>query len=271
MKFDMTRAWNDAVAMVSGNREVLLIVAGVFFFLPGLTSGLMLPEMAQPTGDSGPEALAYMTEMLNEAAPVLILTGLVQAAGLIALLTLLNDNARPTVGEAIRAGVIGLLPYIGTQLLMILGLGIPLGGLAALAGVSGSTGLVAIVVLVALVALLYVLIKTSLISPVIAIEKRYNPLAVLARSWSLTRGNSLRLFLFYLLLGIAYFVIAMLVGGILGLVIAMMGTGTAATVANGVVSGLLAAAVSILMVGLLAAIHRQLAGPGAESTAKTFD
>ena len=34
MKFDMSEAWRDAVAMMTANREVLLIVAGIFFLLP---------------------------------------------------------------------------------------------------------------------------------------------------------------------------------------------------------------------------------------------
>ena len=36
MKLEMNRAWNDAVRLVRRSREVVLIVAGVFFFLPYL-------------------------------------------------------------------------------------------------------------------------------------------------------------------------------------------------------------------------------------------
>ena len=34
MKFDMSAAWNEATRLMAANRDVLLIVAGVFFFLP---------------------------------------------------------------------------------------------------------------------------------------------------------------------------------------------------------------------------------------------
>ena len=32
MKFDMSAAWNEATRLMAANRDVLLIVAGVFFF-----------------------------------------------------------------------------------------------------------------------------------------------------------------------------------------------------------------------------------------------
>ena len=34
MKFDMGAAWNEAMRLISGNLQVIAIVAGVFFFLP---------------------------------------------------------------------------------------------------------------------------------------------------------------------------------------------------------------------------------------------
>ena len=41
MKFDGNRAWNDAVRAVSANREVLLVLAGVFYciHLPHIGEG----------------------------------------------------------------------------------------------------------------------------------------------------------------------------------------------------------------------------------------
>ena len=38
MKFDMNAAWREATGMIAANREVLMIVAGVFFLLPSLAS-----------------------------------------------------------------------------------------------------------------------------------------------------------------------------------------------------------------------------------------
>ena len=47
MKFDMSQAWRDATAMLSGNREVLLVVAGLFFLLPGIALALALGDVQQ--------------------------------------------------------------------------------------------------------------------------------------------------------------------------------------------------------------------------------
>ena len=44
MKFDSNRAWREASAAASANREVLVAVAGVFFLLPGLASVLFLSD-----------------------------------------------------------------------------------------------------------------------------------------------------------------------------------------------------------------------------------
>ena len=49
MKLDMGRAWSDAIALLRGNQQVILIVAGVFFFLPNLALALLMPRSGQST------------------------------------------------------------------------------------------------------------------------------------------------------------------------------------------------------------------------------
>ena len=56
-KLDMGRAWNEAVALISANRDMVLIVAGVFFLLPNLMLSMLAPGAAQPpTMPEGTEA-----------------------------------------------------------------------------------------------------------------------------------------------------------------------------------------------------------------------
>ena len=129
----------------------------------------------------------------------------------LALLALLRDHSRPTVGEALRRGLVGLLPgdrrlhaagrsALGSSLAVVLvadrraGRRPVAGGADRRAHRRGRS-------------LIYVLVKLSLSLPVIAIDKVHNPFTALARSWRLTKGNSFRLFLFYLLLFIVYLVI----------------------------------------------------------------
>ena len=44
MKFSMSAAWNDAIALMQRNKDVLAIVAGVFFLLPGLVITVIFAE-----------------------------------------------------------------------------------------------------------------------------------------------------------------------------------------------------------------------------------
>ena len=47
MKFSMSEAWRDATAMMSANREVLLIVAAIFFLLPSLVMAIAMPNLQE--------------------------------------------------------------------------------------------------------------------------------------------------------------------------------------------------------------------------------
>ena len=47
MQFNMSEAWRDATAMITGNREVLLVVAGIFFLLPSLVIAFVTPALQE--------------------------------------------------------------------------------------------------------------------------------------------------------------------------------------------------------------------------------
>jgi len=98
-----------------------------------------------------------------------------------------------------------------------------------------------------------------------------NPISILKRSWALTKGNSLRLFLFYFLLAIAYIVIAGVIGLILGLGLNLLGDGIAYKIADGTVEGLMSSAGTLIFAAILAAVHRQLAGPSTGNLSETFE
>ncbi len=276
MKFDMTRAWNDAMALLGSNREVVLVVSGVFFFLPYLAVMLVLPDAAQELEyviAQNPEDPQVVWEaMLGFYASywwIFVLLGFLQAAGSIALLALLTDRARPTVGEALRTGAIGLLPYIGVQILQALVLALLLGVPLGIGLLLGAPAIGVLLMPVGLVAMIYVMVKFSLSLPCIAIDKIMNPVTVLARSWRLTKGNSLRLFGFYCLLVLVAFVASMLIGivaGVLGLI-----DGTIGIVLSGIINAGLNMVVVLVMLAVLAAIHAQFSGPSSAAMQETFE
>jgi hypothetical protein len=279
MKFDSNRAWREASAAASANREVLVAVAGVFFLLPGLASVLFLSDFqADMMANFGnPDAAERIMEGMT--GPVVgfgLISFLLQAIGYLAMLALLTDRTRPTVGEAIGAAIKALPVVIGAVLLFFGGYMLAIVVLAVLAGVLAQVaGLGAVAVLMGLGLIggvVYAGVRLSLVLPVIVIDRVHNPVAALARSWRLTRGNSMRLLAFYLLLGLAYLVIVMVVGMMsMTLATLVAGQGKVSMLIGGLVTGVVGAAASALFTAILAAIHRQLAGPSAEAIGATFD
>ena len=121
MKFSMSEAWRDATAMMSANREVLLILAGIFFLLPSLVMALAMPGLQEAMLADPENAQARMLELYTGFWWLLLLVVLAQIVGYLALLALLRDTSRPTVGEALKAGIAGLLPAIGFYVIVCVG------------------------------------------------------------------------------------------------------------------------------------------------------
>lgn len=283
MKFDGNRAWNDAVRAVSANREVLLVLAGVFFFLPGLIAALFLAEYQTEMAASvaavvaaprNPAALQQMMRAYGSVAPYVIALLLVQSVGYMAMLALLTDQRRPTVREAMAIGARSIPALIGAVVIFSLGyvvaslpLGLILVGcIAALGQQIGA----AIGIAIDMVALVVVVTRLSLTLPVIVIEGLHRPFAALQRSWRMTGGATLRLLAFYVMLAVAYMVITIAFSALLNLVSAVMGTGESFVLLSGAISGVIGALTSIVLTAILAAVHRQLAGPSIGAISETF-
>lgn len=267
MKFDSNQAWKRAAAGVSANKEALFALAGVFFLLPGLAVSLFFPG-PQATGDMAPDKLAeLLSEHYASIMPVMIPMILFQAVGTLAMLTLLTDRTRPTVGEALKQGGRGIVPYILSQLILALAIalfGSIIVGLTSLAG-AGAVGLIFVAGLA-----LFAAVRTSLTSPVIVIERQTNPIAALKRSWNLTEGNFLRLLAFFALVAIAFLIIMMIAGLIAGIAFSMLFGEHTSMVLMTVISSAISAIMALYFVAIIAAIHTQLAGSPAGGQASAL-
>ena len=124
--------------------------------------------------------------------------------------------------------------------------------------------------MIAAVVFCYLFTKLMLTPAVIAIERQANPLTALGRSWQLTKGNSVRIFLFVFLLFLAVGVVGGVISMVVGLFLALGGAQTA-LIGQAVISGLINAVFYVIFLGVLAAIYRQLAGPSTEAVRETFD
>ena len=270
MKFDSNLAWKEASSGISANREVLLALAGVFFLLPGLALALFYPQ-PEPAADLDQKAMiALVSEYYASILPIMLPMLLFQAVGTLGLLTLLRDKSRPTVGQALKQGVKGILPYILAQIVLGLGVGL-IGGLvlaiAAATGIAavGAAGFILVFAIAAFAA-----VRTSLSGPVIAVEGERNPVAALKRSWQLTHGNGGRIALFYMLVVIAFLVVITIVSAIVGIVVSLLAGAETLRVVGAVLSSTLNAVMALYFVAIIAAVHRQLAGPPAKVVNASF-
>ena len=272
MTFDMNRTWDEALALMRANFQLLAVIAGVFLLLPTVMFYLGFPEVLvtpEPGQLSNDEALAVLARVF----PVIVLMILVQMVGYLAMIALIGGS-RPTVGEAI-ASAVKALPTLLATFVTILAVAM-LGGVAlsialalmvvALSLVLGEGAVIGLTVLLYIVLLgvmFYLYARIAPLLPVIAIERARGFVAPLKRAWKLTQGAGRRLFAFFALLFGAYIVISMVAGILLqalGLLTPDAPTGGGGVLAFALVASVIGALLAMLMSGILVSIHRQLAG-----------
>lgn len=266
--FDSNRAWTAASGALRANREVVLAVAGVFFLLPALVIALLYPQPEPIPGADQAAMMAQAEAYYRQTWPIALPLAALQAAGTLGLLTLLTDRARPTVGEAIRAGLGALLPYLASQI--ILGMALAMLFLI-LAGVAAGLGLPWLAAVFAVLIGAPVMTRFALTAPVVAIERWRNPLAALRRAWQLSAGNTWRLLAFFGLILLAFLIIMSVITGLTGIVLALLLPAPAVVIAKALISSAIGAGLVVILVACLAASHAQLAGEGPDHIGAAFD
>ena len=280
MKFDMGAAWNEGMAKFRGNFSLLAVLGGVFFFVPSVLMFVAMPDlmsMMMTPGASPEDAERALSGVGAEFFAIYALVILASFVGYSAMLALVGDNRRLSVGESIVVGFKALLPLIGVLLVimivymlaaLVFGLiiGLVVAGLAQVsAGLSAAVIFVLVIGLI--VVALWLMTRLSLVMPVIVLDRIANPLKALARSWRLTAPQQGRLLAFYALLFIAYLVVALVLFMIMGLIVAAFGAPTAMGFLNGIVGALFA----MIFSGILVAVYNQLVVTGKEGLEQTFE
>jgi len=276
MKFDMNRAWAEALALFKANRDVIAGVAGVFFLLPGFAAAILfadlidqagqdfaaISEIVRNSGDAADIVNGFTTAMRD----VLLLSGailLVSLFGISTLLGLFNDRERPTLGAALGLAAKGMPSLVAAMVLFLVGyllgaivLGLVADGFTLMLGTPAIGGVLTILFLGFT---FYAATRLSMTLPVIVLERRLNPIAAFVGSWKLTTGKALSLFGFYALLTLAYLAITLVLGRmILPGLREVLGGGTVGITTVNLIGGLAEALVASLFACLVAAIHRQL-------------
>jgi hypothetical protein len=272
LKLDTNLAWQTAHAAIKGNREAMLAIAGVFFFLPSLAFVLLYPEPPVAQQAMTPEqAWAFFEQFYRESLPFTLAMSLAQTVGAMAILRLFAGAQRPTVGDAIVKGAVDAAAFLAAVFAasVLASLGASL--IVAAFALTGLKALAGIAVAVLAAAAFYLFFRLILIMPAIAVEGLRNPLASFRRSWALTRGNAARIALFLVLLMLAYAVVTAVASAVFGLGLALILGAAGAKIAVGIVTSALGAIFVLYVFAALAAIHRQLAGPSPSDLRRTFD
>ena len=258
-RFDSNRAWLDASGIVSANRDTLIALAGVFVVLPAFALAVLNPPPEPPKGADMNAVLELLGAYFRQAWPGYLLVGLINTIGTMAMLALFGHASRPTVGQAIKQGLItapvAILVQIIQGFLITGAIMLP----ATLLGLSGSQGIAALGILIGIGLAIYLAVRLCLSNAVIAIDGLRNPIAALQRSLLLTKANAGRLLIFFVLLVLAFVISVQLLQIVIGLLAEMLAGGEAAVMISALTGAILSAAMTVYLLAATAASHRQLA------------
>lgn len=257
MKFDSNLAWSQATAAMAAHRELLLALAGVFFFLPSFALIMLVKQPHVPTNARPEQVMAVLEPFASSVAPWIIFGSIVQWLGQLTLIELFGGRGRSTVGQALRNAVSLMATYIIVQLITSFAIGLVF--LLALALGSLIHQLVGLALALYVVCQAYAYFITA--GAVIVLEDKLNPITALTRAIVAARSSGFRIgnFLFLLLIA-ALFVLSVL-AIILGILATLtMGEGRAAEIVTGFASSAASAFVLTYFAAIIVAIYRQLAG-----------
>lgn len=226
MALSISRAWDETRDIVRRDGKLTIIIVAALVLLP-----TALANLVSPTVPGEPAREVDTGRSLLE-----LLMGLIMQVGALAT-TAVALRPGMSVGEAITTGLRKVLPALGAILLFILpffflvvlAIGVTAGPedpaqLQARIAAGEIDGTLLTVVFVALLLFIFLAIRFTLMAPV-AISESDNPVAILKRSWALTRGHFWRLFGYIAILAIGAMLVMAAVSFVLGgVIIAVLGT-----------------------------------------------
>ncbi len=269
-KLDMGRAWSQATGLIGTNRDLVMVLAGIFLFIPLFVFALALLSSAVDFGGAGAEPdPERIREQINAVLIAnwwaLLLAAVGQLCGGIAIIALLGDRSRPTVSEVLKMVPRLILPVFGAQVLVALatqGFAIIFGLLPE--GVAAAGNLLTFPIS------LYLTVKFCLVIAAIVLGHQSNPVAAMRESWRVTKANSLRLLGFFALLVVLAAVIGLIATLIVGLLLSALGE-HAETIGNAAFIALLMTVFYTVSFALTVSIYRQLSDPAPERDVDLFE
>lgn len=237
--FDASRAWTDAMALLKGQREILLTITGFFIMLPALLLNALRPFVASGKGETWTAEIAAWTQA---NFLWIVLVAVLAALGRLAMLILLVEPGRPTVGEALAAGI-RLLPMFIVMDVLI--------GLMLLGGS-----------LFFIVPAFYIFGRTFLAEAGFVAIRARGPIAGLTAGFEASHRNGWRIFLMAAIIYVAGVILTAAIGSVVGVLGALAGGTGLDRFLAAFVEAVCGAGVSLLMVLVAVAAWRQLGEQG---------
>lgn len=232
MRLSFSGVFADAGTLWGANREMLLAMAGTFFFLPVLAFNLFIP-MPNVEGLSDETLLRTVVQWYAANGLWVALSAAAQFFGGAAILKLLLDTKRPTVAQAI-AGVVPLIPAL---LIAALASGLLIGGGFLLFFVPG----------------MYAFGRCYLVWSVIIAEREHGLVDGLVEGIRRTHGLGWRLFALGMTVVIPFYLLSQVLGGAM---LAMEKAGTIGTIASALCAAAFGTAAGLGQLLLQAAAYR---------------
>ncbi len=238
MSFSYDRVWADVVAMIRANAALLATLAGVFMFLPSLALWMYAPMPAPPGGSDSSEGMRFLVDYYRANWALLLLVNIIGTFGQVAILSLLLDRDRPTVGEALGTSARSLPLYFVMTLL--------------------TNFAVVIGLFLFLVPGIYLLGRLAITGPVMIAEGIASPLDAIRRGWLYTKGLGWRIAGLVMLIGIVAWIAFSAASSVLGVLVGLLLPAGSGSVARALADALAGAALTLLIAVLTAAIYRQV-------------
>lgn len=270
MKFSYNAVWDLTVSLLRAHFAFAGAIAGVFIFLPTVLLGHLMP--VPQGGGTDPQADAdLMIGYLSSTWHWQIIAAVVTFVGILAILVLVLDRGRPTVGTAL-GNAIRVLPFyllgtliIGVALIVALVVCITVVTLVAAAG---SPSLMFVGVFAASVIMAYFTGRFAVFAPVASVEHR-TPIGSVRRALELTKGHGWAIFGFLFLIvlagGFASLTVSFVFGGLFRLLLSPELADLLILLVGSAVSTVLA----IVLVLATASIYSALSST--ETTASLFE
>lgn len=288
MSVDIGRVFSNSFTMVKDRWLAMvalwatfigfLIVYGIAFFaLVGGSMMAMVGSFDNPAAFDDPAMLGGMgigfVLMLIVFYIGYIAIALGQQASMVAYASPLH---RINFGEAFGRGLKGGLTLLGVfVLLMIAGIvfGLVFALFAAMMSFLDTVG-IAITYLIALVLGVYLMCRFMVIVPVIVVERVYNPIAAINRTWSVTSGKVLSMLVVLIAFVVLAFVVlipfSLIMGGMIGFTDGG-GAGVASVILALFLSLIISFAFALLYCALIASLHAEVSDTQATEFGKTFE